>query len=492
MSSQPANAGPSSEIEKHIYFLGIGGTLMGSLAQLAKELGYTVTGSDTAIYPPMSDQLRDAQIPVYEGFDPAHLDPAPDLVVIGNAGLPRGHEAVEYILDKGFAYTSGAQWLGDVALRNRWVIAVAGTHGKTTTASMIAWILDFAGLKPGYLIGGAPVNLTQSARLGETPFFVVEADEYDTSYFDRRSKFVHYRPRTLVLNNLEHDHADIFPDIKAIQTQFHHLMRTIPPSGLVIAPSHDERIDEVLSMGTWSQLARAGGAAVRKPLPQDTGGLWQIDNVSSDGRAFDVIVDGNTQGRLSWNLLGKHNQTNALNAIAAARHAGVAPAQAIEALSQFKGVKRRLEVLYENKHFVLYDDFAHHPTAIRTTLEGLRKSVGSDPILAVIEPRTHTMSLGTLRSDLSTCCAAADRVVWFRGENIKWDISEVQQSCVVPASIVDKHETLVAQITEEAANASATAGKRLHVVIMSNGAFGGIYKTLQANLTGLQTEGTHT
>ena len=467
-------------MSEHIYFLGIGGTLMGSLAQLAKEMGHHVTGSDNALYPPMSDQLEAANIKVFEGFDPAQLDPPPDLVVIGNAGLPRGHGAVEYVLESGIPYTSGAQWLGTSVLQGRWVIAVAGTHGKTTTASMVAWILEQAGMSPGYLIGGAPVNFAQSASLGQAPFFVVEADEYDTSYFDRRSKFVHYRPRTLILNNLEYDHADIFPDIAAIQTQFHHLLRTVPASGLILAPTADEHIDEVLGQGIWSQIARVGGQPIKKTLDQDNNGVWSVGDPSSDGAQFDVLLDGQSQGRISWRLLGKHNQHNALNAIAAARHTGVPVAQAIEALKQFSGVKRRLEVIFQNDQLVLYDDFAHHPTAIRTTLEGLRKAVGSDEIIAVIEPRTHTMSLGTLRQDLTTCCAAADRVIWFRGENINWDLTEVQQRCIVPSSMFDKHAALVKDILKLADGGDTQ--RRRHVVIMSNGAFGGIYKQLTEQL----------
>ena len=472
----------NSTSQEHIYFLGIGGTLMGSLAQLAKEMGFRVSGSDKALYPPMSDQLAAAEIEVYEGFEPSQLDPAPDLVVVGNAGLPRGHEAVEYVLESGIPYTSGAQWLGDTVLQGRWVLAVAGTHGKTTTASMLAWILDQAGLNPGYLIGGAPLNFAQSARLGDNPFFIVEADEYDTSYFDRRSKFVHYRPRTLVLNNLEFDHADIFPDIGAIQTQFHHLLRTVPKTGLILAPSADEHLDEVLGMGVWSEVARVGDGQVKKPLEQDTGGIWSVGDASGQGNAFDVCLDGETQGRIEWSLFGKHNQHNALNAIAAARHAGVPVAESIRALSEFQGVRRRLEVIFENDHFVLYDDFAHHPTAIRSTLEGLRRAVGNDDITAVVEPRTHTMSLGTLRQDLTTCCAAADHVMWFRGENIKWDLTEVQQACVVPASLYDKHELLIKAIVKEA-HASETTSKKKHVVIMSNGAFGGIYQQLVEELS---------
>ncbi len=464
---------------EHIYFLGIGGTLMGSLAQLAQQMGYRVSGSDAKLYPPMSDLLAAADIEVHEGFDAAQLDPAPDLVVVGNAGLPRGHEAVEYVLESGLPYTSGAQWLGDVVLRNRWVIAVAGTHGKTTTASMVTWILKEAGLEPGYLIGGAPLNLDQSANLGTSPFFVVEADEYDTSYFDRRSKFVHYRPRTLILNNLEFDHADIFPDIEAIQLQFHHLLRTVPQGGLIIAPAQDDNIDEVLTMGCWSELARIGDQLVKRPLDRDTGGRWHVQSPSTDGRQFEVVLDGEVQGKVDWKLLGKHNQSNGLAAIAAARHVGVPVETSVAALNQFSGVKRRLEILHEDEQFVFYDDFAHHPTAIRTTLEGLRKAVGSDEILAVIEPRTHTMSLGTLRTELATCCAAADRVIWFRGENIKWDLTEVQQKCVVPATIFDKHDALTEALITDA---KSERNKKLHVVIMSNGAFGGIFEELREKL----------
>jgi len=462
-------------MNQHIYFLGIGGTLMGSLAQLAQQMGYAVSGSDTAVYPPMSDQLAAAGIAVFEGFDPAHLDPAPNLIVIGNAGLPRGHEAVEYILEKGFAYTSGAQWLGEAVLRDRWVLAAAGTHGKTTTASMLTWILSDVGLEPGYLIGGAPKNFEQSARLGTSPFFVVEADEYDTSYFDRRSKFVHYRPRTLILNNLEYDHADIFADIKAIQLQFHHLLRTVPAGGLILAPSNDDHLTEVLSMGCWTPVARVGESSPRKHVKQDNGERWSVGGITADGAAFDVTLNDDVLGRVEWNLLGKHNQLNALNAIAAARHAGVPPAQSIQALNRFEGVKRRLEMLYESNSLAVYDDFAHHPTAIRSTLEGLRKSVGSDNILAVIEPRTHTMSLGALRQELTTCCAAADTALWFRGDNIKWDLAEVVQTCVIPAKMVVNHDAVVKEITKLDVSNSP---KKTHVVIMSNGAFGGIYQTL--------------
>ncbi|MCZ6659376.1 MAG: UDP-N-acetylmuramate:L-alanyl-gamma-D-glutamyl-meso-diaminopimelate ligase [Gammaproteobacteria bacterium] len=458
-----------------IYFLGIGGTLMGSLAQLAKEMGFEVSGSDDAFYPPMSDQLAQAKIERFEDFDTRHLDPEPDLVVIGNAQLPRGHDAVEYILNSGLRYMSGAEWLGTYVLPDRWVIAVSGTHGKTTTTSMLAWILESAGLSPGYLIGGVPKNLDRSARLGKAPFFVVEADEYDASYFDRRSKFVHYRPRTLIINNLEFDHADIFPDLAAIQTQFHHLLRSVPGKGLVIAPCQDESVDEVLQMGCWTPVARFGEALPRKPVDMDNGELWSAATAANDGSVFEVALNEATLGRVDWQLLGEHNVSNGLAAIAAARHAGVPPAIAIEALNAFSGVKRRLEVIAEVGGVTVYDDFAHHPTAIRTTLQGLRNNVGGDEIIAVIEPRTHTMSLGSLRQELTTCCAPADQVFWFRGENIKWDLSEVITNCVVPAQQFDNLERMMEAIAK-------LPERRRHVVIMSNGSFNGIYEKLPGTL----------
>ncbi len=463
----------------HIYFLGIGGTLMGSLAQLAREMGYRVSGSDKAVYPPMSDQLAAAEIEVFEGFDPAQLDPAPDLVVIGNAGLPRGHPGVEYVLERGLRYVSGAEWLGSYVLPERWVLAVSGTHGKTTTASMLAWILEHAGLAPGYLIGGVPKNFEHSARLGDAPFFVVEADEYDTSYFDRRSKFVHYRPRTLIINNLEHDHADIFPDLAAIQTQFHHLLRTVPGGGLVVAPTHDDAVSEVLAMGCWTPIERFGDRHMRaRPHDMDTGRRWHATPVEPDGGAFDVHLDDATLGTVRWSQIGEHNVANALAAIAAARHAGVRPELAIEALCGFRGVTRRMDRIAEIGDVLIYDDFAHHPTAIRTTLQGLRRRVGSDEILAIVEPRSHTMSLGTLRADLTTCCAPADQVFWFRGENIKWDLGEVVQHCVIPARQFDDLDRLI----EAVAELPAPARKKRHVVIMSNGGFGDIYRKLPERL----------
>ena len=458
-----------------IYFLGIGGTLMGSLAQLARELGHEVYGADGPLYPPMSEQLAAAGIRVYEGFEPSQLKPPPDLVVIGNAGLPRGTESVECVLNSGLPYTSGAEWLGSAVLPGRWTLAVAGTHGKTTTASMLAWILECAGLAPGYLIGGVPRNFTRSARLGEQPFFVVEADEYDTSYFDRRSKFVHYRPRTLVINNLEFDHADIFPDLRAIQTQFHHLVRSVPGNGLIVAPSRDEAVSEVLQMGCWTPVARFGLAPPSEPIRPDNGDLWSVRNPSRDGGTFDIVLGGEVVGRVSWTLLGEHNMSNALSAVAAARHAGVPPSAAIAALNRFAGVKRRLEILARIGDVTVYDDFAHHPTAIRTTLQGLRDRVGGDEILAIVEPRTHTMSLGTLRGQLASCCAAADEVFWFRGANIQWDLAEVVSNCVVPARLFDDLDSLMAAATE-------LPKRPRHIVILSNGGFQGIHRKLPAKL----------
>ena len=465
---------------------------MGSLAILAKQLGYEVSGSDGPIYPPMSDQLEAAGISTYQGFDAAQLKPAPDLIVVGNAGLPRGNPGVECVLESGIPYVSGAEWLGTDILQNRWVLAVSGTHGKTSTSSMLAWVLQCAGLEPGFLIGGVPNNFGISARLGDTPFFVVEADEYDTSYFDRRSKFVHYRPRTLIINNLEYDHADIFPDLSAIQTQFHHLIRSIPGTGLIITPENQESVETVIKQGCWTPVARVRDASTNKhravAASQLPGDLWYADLQTADHSSFEVCLkdakDEHNFGKVKWDSIGAHNVSNALNVIAAARHAGVPPEQSIEALSSFKGVKRRLEVIYQHANLYIYDDFAHHPTAIRSTLQGLRARYGSDEIIAVVEPRTHTMSLGTHRNDLITCCAAADSVIWFRGENIKWDLHDVAKDCVIPASIFDNTDDLVSSLISMPAREDITQSPHLakgparHIVIMSNGSFGGVHKKL--------------
>ena len=463
-------------MSERLYFLGIGGTLMGGLAQIAKARGCLVSGSDNALYPPMSEQLAAAEIEVFEGFQPEQLDPPPDRIVIGNAQLPRGHAAIEYILNENLPYTSGAQWLGESVLADRWVIAVAGTHGKTTTSSMVAWILECAGLDPGFMIGGVPCNFDCSARIGSTPFFVVEADEYDTSYFDRRSKFVHYRPRTLAINNLEYDHADIFDDLAAIQTQFHHLVRTVPAKGLIIAPRHDPAVEEVLGRGCWTPVTRFGDTG--QPAPPtglDSGDLWHARRVQRDGSAFDVHLNSEKIGRVEWSLIGAHNVSNALTAIAASTHAGVSGDQAVEALSTFAGVRRRLELFAQKGRLSVYDDFAHHPTEIRSTLQALRNRVGAEPIVAVVEPRTHTMSLGALRKDLANCCAPADEVVWYRGGNIRWDLGELVRKSVVPATLCDDIDEIVAMVTRP-------SRRNRHVVIMSNGNFAGIRSKLEKAL----------
>ena len=380
----------------HIHILGICGTFMGGIAALAKAAGHTVTGCDSNVYPPMSTQLEAMGIELISGFDADQLSLAPDLYVIGNV-VKRGMPLMEAILDQGLPYVSGPQWLAEHVLAGRWVLAVAGTHGKTTTSSMLAWILEDAGLAPGFLIGGIPENFGVSARLpgapraepgGQSPFFVIEADEYDTAFFDKRSKFVHYRPRTAVLNNLEFDHADIFADLAAIETQFHHLVRTVPGKGRLVVNGREASLDRVLARGCWTPVERFGES-----------GEWSCGPVDADG-ACDILLVGMPQGRLNWSLLGEHNRLNALAAIAAARHVGVPPAVAIDALSRFANVKRRMEVKGVAGGVTVYDDFAHHPTAIATTLAGLRAKVGAARILAVLEPRSNTMKLGTMKAEL--------------------------------------------------------------------------------------------
>ena len=466
---------------KRVYFLGIGGTLMGSLALLAKELGWRVSGFDRKLYPPMSDQLAAAGIDVHEDFEAGQLRPEPDVVVIGNAQLPRGHEAVEAVLDRGLPYTSGAEWLGEVVLPGRWTIAAAGTHGKTTTACMVAHILQCAGLAPGFLIGGVPGNFDVSSRLGDGAHFVVEADEYDTSYFDRRSKFLHYRPKTLIVNNLELDHADIFDDVGQIQAQFHQLVRAVPGIGLIVAPVGDRNVDAMLDMGCWTPVARFRATESRQRLRRSgqSGELWEAVDATADGGAFAVTLNGAPLGTVRWTLMGEHNVANALAALAAARHAGVKPEQATEALSTFSSPRRRMECIVDKPAFRIYDDFAHHPTAIRTTLQGLRAHVGNERIVAVVEPGTHTMSLGTLRADLATCCAPADEAIWFQGAKIDWDVREVVRKSPVPASVAHDVDRLAEHL---AAMQPDSAHGACHVVLMSNGAFGGIYEKLKYRL----------
>ncbi|MBK8016216.1 MAG: UDP-N-acetylmuramate:L-alanyl-gamma-D-glutamyl-meso-diaminopimelate ligase [Betaproteobacteria bacterium] len=444
----------------HIHILGICGTFMGGIAVIAKQAGHTVTGCDANVYPPMSTQLEAQGIRLIEGWDPAQIDLAPDLFVIGNV-VTRGNPLMEEILDRGLDYVSGPQWLAENVLRGKWVVAVAGTHGKTTTSSMAAWILEDAKLDPGFLIGGVPLDFGVSARLTSSPFFVIEADEYDTAFFDKRSKFVHYRPRTAVLNNLEFDHADIFPDVGAIETQFHHLVRTVPRNGLVVANAGEAALDRVLARGCWTPVERFGGDSA-----------WQAAAPSAEG-AFDVVLAGTKQGRVAWDLLGHHNRMNALAAIAAARHAGVPVATAIDSLGRFRNVKRRMENRGAARGVTVYDDFAHHPTAIATTVEGLRRKVGPGRILAVLEPRSNTMKLGVMKAQLPGSLADADRVFCYTG-GLGWDAADALAPLGAKAST---HEELVALVNAIAAEAREGDS----VLVMSNGGFGGIHgKLLEA------------
>ena len=444
---------------------------MGSLAILAKEKGMRVAGLDDAIYPPMSEMLRKFEIPAYEGFDPSYLRPPPDSVVIGNAKMARGKGAVEYVLDNGLPYTSGAEWLGREVLPGRHVIAVSGTHGKTTTTAMVVWILEQVGMEPGYLIGGVPGGLESSASLGSGDCFVVEADEYDTSYFDRRSKFLHYRPKTLVINNLEYDHADIFPNLEAIQDQFHHLLRAVPAHGLVVVPQSDPNVDTVLQKGIWSAVERISSDASTSPSHSETVPNWIATEVEQDGSHFSICHNGARVGQITWSLFGMHNVMNSLGALAAANHVGVDPADSCGALSSFPGVQRRMSIMVQRKNLTIYDDFAHHPTAIASTLTGLRCKVGRERILAVIEPRTHTMSLGTLKRHLRECCNSADESIWFRNETTSWDIEALARESVVPARSISDIAELVDTIC-------APPSEPTHVVIMSNGGFQGLYQRI--------------
>lgn len=450
----------------HIHILGICGTFMGSLAVLAKELGHRVTGSDANVYPPMSTQLEAQGIELMQGYDPAHLQPAPDLVVVGNA-MSRGNPAVEYVLNKGLPYVSGPQWLADHVLQGRWVMAVAGTHGKTSSSSMLAWVLEHAGMAPGFLIGGVPQNFGISARLGETPFFVVEADEYDSAFFDKRSKFVHYRPRTAILNNLEFDHADIFPDLAAIERQFHHLVRIIPSEGLVIHPASETALARVIEMGCWTPVQTTG-----------EGGQWQARLLSADGSRFEVSFDGKVEGVVDWQLTGQHNVANALAVLAAARHVGVVPALGIEALGKFINAKRRMEKVAEVNGVTIFDDFAHHPTAIATTLDGLRKRVGDDTqVIAVIEPRSNSMKLGAHRDGLAESAEQADAVFWYAPPNLGWDLAATVAQARTPTRVCDSLESIIDGV-------KALARPGTQVVVMSNGGFGGLHGKLAEALEG--------
>jgi UDP-N-acetylmuramate: L-alanyl-gamma-D-glutamyl-meso-diaminopimelate ligase len=449
----------------HIHILGICGTFMGGLAAIAREAGHRVTGCDANVYPPMSDQLRALGIELIEGYGAEQLALQPDLFVIGNV-VTRGNALMEAILDAGARYTSGPQWLADEVLPGRHVLAVAGTHGKTTTTAMLAWMLEAAGLQPGFLIGGVPQNFGISARLGTGKHFVIEADEYDTAFFDKRSKFVHYRPRTAILNNLEYDHADIFPDLAAIETQFHHLVRTVPASGRIVVNGREDSLTRVLARGCWSEVQRFGA---RKEEP---GAL----RARGEPHAFDVLRGSLKIGRVDWPLIGEHNQLNALAAIGAAEHAGVAPDAAAAAMARFEGVRRRLELRGEARGIKVYDDFAHHPTAMRTTVDGLRRKVGPARILAVFEPRSNTMKLGAMKAQLPWALEEADLSFCLQG-NYGWDAADALAPLGELAIVADSVDKLVAAIAK-----AAKPGD--HVLVMSNGGFGGIHGKLLAALGG--------
>jgi UDP-N-acetylmuramate: L-alanyl-gamma-D-glutamyl-meso-diaminopimelate ligase len=439
----------------HIHILGICGTFMGGLAALAREAGHRVTGCDAGVYPPMSDQLRELGIELIEGYGADQLALQPDVWVVGNV-VSRGNPLMEALLEAGVRYTSGPQWLAEQVLHGRHVLAVAGTHGKTTTTSMLAWILEATGHQPGFLVGGVPQNFGVSARLGSGPAFVIEADEYDTAFFDKRSKFVHYRPRTAVLNNLEFDHADIFDDLAAIERQFHHLVRTVPARGRLVVNAREASLQRVLDKGCWSEVVRFGGA----------GGFEAL----GEPHDFEVRRSGQAVGQVRWELLGEHNQLNALAAIAAAEHLGVAPQAAAEALGTFRNVRRRLEVRGTAGGVTVYDDFAHHPTAIRTTVDGLRRRVGAARILAVFEPRSNTMKLGTMKAQLPWSLEEADLAFCHSG-GLGWDAAQALAPMGAKAQVADSIDGVIAQVL-----AAARPGD--HVLCMSNGSFGGLHGRL--------------
>lgn len=451
--------------KKHIHILGICGTFMGGVAMIARELGYHVTGSDTNVYPPMSTFLENHGIEIIPNYDVAQLQPAPDLVVIGNA-MSRGNPCVEYVLDNQLNYTSGPQWLHDNLLKDRWVLAVSGTHGKTTTTGMLAWILEKNGIDAGFLIGGVAGNFGISARAGSSKFFVIEADEYDSAFFDKRSKFVHYTPRTLIINNIEFDHADIFDDLKAIQRQFHHLVRTMPQSGCILSAVSDQNVQDTLKMGAYSQLQFIG-----------EGKEWFAKPLVADCSSFEVYHFGEKAGVVQWQIIGAHNMHNALMAIAASHHAGVSVAGACDALGSFINANRRLEVKGEVRGVTVYDDFAHHPTAIEATIGALRSKVGKDArILAVLEPRSNTMKMGVHKEDIAPSLKDADAVFVYQPETIPWQVSVITDALTQPAKWSANLDELVDAVTREAKSGD-------HILVMSNGAFGGIHAKLLEKLT---------
>ena len=473
----------------HIHILGICGTFMGGLAVLAKQAGHKVTGCDANVYPPMSTQLEAQGIQLIQGFGAEQTALTPDLFVIGNV-VSRGNPLMEEILNRGLPYTSGPQWIGEHILADKWVLAVAGTHGKTTTSAMLAWILEDAGYNPGFLIGGVPMNFGISARLSgngietsASPFFVIEADEYDTAFFDKRSKFVHYHAKTAILNNLEYDHADIFPDLAAIETQFHHLVRTVPGIGRLVVNAREPALQRVLTRGCWSEQELFGiDAQAAQHNPTQLG--WSL-TTHTDGN-FDVIFNGDHQGTVVWSLTGEHNRMNAIAAIAAARHVGIPTVQAIKALGRFENVKRRMELRGTVNQIAVYDDFAHHPTAITTTIAGLRKKIGNARILAVLEPRSNTMKLGAMKEALPDSLIDADLVFGYgaKGEGkeaLGWDLGQALAPLGNKAQAFDALDRLIGAVAQ-----AAQPGDQ--ILVMSNGGFGGVHQKI---LDALANPGTH-
>lgn len=448
---------------KHIHILGICGTFMGGVAMIAKQLGYHVTGSDTNVYPPMSTFLENSGIKIIPNFDVEQLQPAPDMVIVGNA-MKRGNPCVEYVLENNLPYISGPQWLHDNLLRHRWVLAVSGTHGKTTTTGMLTWILEQNGLEPGFLIGGISGNFGISSRLGNSQYFVIEADEYDTAFFDKRSKFVHYNPKTLIINNIGFDHADIFDDIRAIQRQFHHMIRTMPQSGLILSADSETTAKETLDMGCWSETQFLG-----------EGKEWFAERITNDCSQFAVYHHGEKVAEVHWNIVGQHNMHNALMAIAAAHHIGISVEDAANALSTFINAKRRLEVKGEVNGITVYDDFAHHPAEIQATLTALRDKVGGVRILAVLEPRSNTMKMGHHKGEIAPALVRSDHVFLLQPDNIPWEVAEIAANCVQPTSWSADINKLVDMIVKE-------AEPKDHILVMSNGSFGGIHQKLLEKL----------
>jgi UDP-N-acetylmuramate: L-alanyl-gamma-D-glutamyl-meso-diaminopimelate ligase len=452
----------------HVHILGICGTFMGGIAALARALGHKVTGSDQSVYPPMSEQLEALGIDLIEGYDPDQLKLKPDVVVVGNV-MSRGNPLIEALLDSGIPYTSGPEWLSRHLLAQRWTMAVAGTHGKTTTSSILTWILEYAGLEPGFLIGGVPGNFNVTARLGKGQHFVVEADEYDTAFFDKRAKFVHYRPRTAILNNLEHDHADIYPDVAAIQWQFHQLIRMVPHNGLIVANAAEANVMQVIDMGCWTPVERFAGASAGDAA-------WYVAvEPGGDYSAFAIMEGDQKMAEVNWSMLGRHNAENGLAAMLAARHAGVELAKSVEALREFKGVRRRMEVRGVVDDITVYDDFAHHPTAIHTTIDGLRRKIGNARLIAVLEPRSNTMKLGSHRDAIAGSLGQSDRVWMYQGPAVKWDVAGAVESLGAKARV----STDVGKLIDEL-DSYLKPGD--HVLIMSNGGFEGIHGKLLSRL----------